>query len=1518
MGRQGGRAVRRGGLGLEVRGHRDEDEGLEAGRDGEAVDAGVVMPSTSEEEDQVIPPTSCELESPAAGARTEGVKRRKNTRISAKNDRKSLPEAGNQELTQVVRKSTRRSLPGGFILADPVKHEDEEYRQVKDKSNDGCVHGRNTRFSKKYEVPDVSTSLDRFTLKEEDCGAVLTRQGSEVPVLGVIKGQHEDLLSFLSDGPLTHSSPPTSPVLDGPQEEHEETPASPVLDGNVDPQDSNQQHSPGPTDPSIEVIDLVNENLPCSQPFPLPVNPQKFSESSYRRTYTKHKSKKQIPKAKPAAKTTEASVYDFEDSPEKVASTSKQAQSSSTLHVHPSCSTHVSQRFETVDLFGTEDLQDPLQENMNDDTRLLLDEKEDEFLFRSLETKATPKRPWYNKSKKKKVSVNVSGKANARRKSRPSPQTKLSVKRAKSGQRSSYVFDFDTPVKVTSAAKKARSTRNPANHPTCSSDGSKVIDKERSARNHDSHPACSSGGTKNHSSGGAKNRSSGGPKNHHDEEVQIIAEYMPEPPVQERHHVEHNPSHGKINSSTSTNKTRSGHTANENVGNIKSHKKMKAPDAANKKASAALDMTNGSNMMLSQLIQLCHSSQSYAPVSMDVDIVISMPVSDNTPPLPAPDKAVETSYPQGRKSPQSYQGNKTAGRKSTQPYLENKSVGKKLPQPDPEDKTVGTKSPQLYQQSTIPETALHSTLETTPHTIPETALDAIPEATLETIPEMAPQEDITADNAAAPEPEFRPLEDQRKLASQFVNNNCGNSKEKLTKMNNSKDTLHTSRSLQDKSKGASQANTLEDNTSSVEDSKKVTCIKETPDISKLIADQSKKDLRMNTRNDTAKSKEKSGNYSKSNVGNNNANSREDSRKVSHSTSNKPNTSTVSEYEFEAPLPPPPLPKPKQIFKTRGQNVSTQSQPLVGSPSSTDPYAFISVTPQRTRKTRRRTSKKVKKVKRPSTALVDLTNQSNQVGDASVSGVEGDGTVRSSMESTAATAGSEKVEDEVSSEYDSLNQMIAEAEEYDLVFSQQIRDMQEEATAEIVYMEDERRLATPSMRKKLAAARKETFRNRAKANMKCDERVAQSAEEDVTCIQRTIEECRKDAVSVLSSHSPLSHSIEHDSLEGHSPLSHLIQRPSLESHSPSSYSVQHHSLEGHSPLSHSIQHHSLGNDVELNVIMVNDVTDASQGGQLIISVEDVLPADSTSDKDFVEETQFTAQCIGGRDNEMEKSQDDESKHDYTEASAGPAEDLNPGHQLKETVSSGNHAQGNIKDSRKEAKSVCLSATNQPVDTVEKSQDDKSTHGYMEVSAGPAEDLNPGHQLQKTVSPGNQLPKNVKGTTKESKSVCFSARDQLVDTMATVRNDKPAISKSSSKCHLAKQTDLPPAAQWRPHQAMASDLLLTPRHEPLTVIQAKSRLTQLRAQLAAMVAESSDSNSSEVVIQEETTDNDSQEGGYNICSGISLCMRPANERWRYNITSSLFGWAHAQNDPSLFRQSQDQWPNFGVTMVKKWKL
>ena len=34
---------------------------------------------------------------------------------------------------------------------------------------------------------------------------------------------------------------------------------------------------------------------------------------------------------------------------------------------------------------------------------------------------------------------------------------------------------------------------------------------------------------------------------------------------------------------------------------------------------------------------------------------------------------------------------------------------------------------------------------------------------------------------------------------------------------------------------------------------------------------------------------------------------------------------------------------------------------------------------------------------------------------------------------------------------------------------------------------------------------------------------------------------------------------------------------------------------------------------------------------------------------------------------------------------------------------------------------------------------------------------------------------------------------------------------------------------------------------------------------------------------------------VSSDICNCMCPANERWCYNVTSSLIGWAHTQNDP-----------------------
>ena len=32
-----------------------------------------------------------------------------------------------------------------------------------------------------------------------------------------------------------------------------------------------------------------------------------------------------------------------------------------------------------------------------------------------------------------------------------------------------------------------------------------------------------------------------------------------------------------------------------------------------------------------------------------------------------------------------------------------------------------------------------------------------------------------------------------------------------------------------------------------------------------------------------------------------------------------------------------------------------------------------------------------------------------------------------------------------------------------------------------------------------------------------------------------------------------------------------------------------------------------------------------------------------------------------------------------------------------------------------------------------------------------------------------------------------------------------------------------------------------------------------------------------------------------AGIFLCMCPANEIWHYNVTSSLIGWVHSQNEP-----------------------
>ena len=35
--------------------------------------------------------------------------------------------------------------------------------------------------------------------------------------------------------------------------------------------------------------------------------------------------------------------------------------------------------------------------------------------------------------------------------------------------------------------------------------------------------------------------------------------------------------------------------------------------------------------------------------------------------------------------------------------------------------------------------------------------------------------------------------------------------------------------------------------------------------------------------------------------------------------------------------------------------------------------------------------------------------------------------------------------------------------------------------------------------------------------------------------------------------------------------------------------------------------------------------------------------------------------------------------------------------------------------------------------------------------------------------------------------------------------------------------------------------------------------------------------------------------------TLCVHPANERWRYIVTSSLIGWAHTQNDFCIMKFS-----------------
>ena len=55
---------------------------------------------------------------------------------------------------------------------------------------------------------------------------------------------------------------------------------------------------------------------------------------------------------------------------------------------------------------------------------------------------------------------------------------------------------------------------------------------------------------------------------------------------------------------------------------------------------------------------------------------------------------------------------------------------------------------------------------------------------------------------------------------------------------------------------------------------------------------------------------------------------------------------------------------------------------------------------------------------------------------------------------------------------------------------------------------------------------------------------------------------------------------------------------------------------------------------------------------------------------------------------------------------------------------------------------------------------------------------------------------------------------------------------------------------------------------------------------------------------------------VVKGIILYMCPANERWCYIVTSSLIGWAHAQNDPCGYKLLYDHLSSIIVVPVQLW--
>ena len=63
-----------------------------------------------------------------------------------------------------------------------------------------------------------------------------------------------------------------------------------------------------------------------------------------------------------------------------------------------------------------------------------------------------------------------------------------------------------------------------------------------------------------------------------------------------------------------------------------------------------------------------------------------------------------------------------------------------------------------------------------------------------------------------------------------------------------------------------------------------------------------------------------------------------------------------------------------------------------------------------------------------------------------------------------------------------------------------------------------------------------------------------------------------------------------------------------------------------------------------------------------------------------------------------------------------------------------------------------------------------------------------------------------------------------------------------------------------------------------------------------------------------------------STVSVCMRSVNERRRYNVISSLIGWAHTQSDPCTFPgldvSKSNYFPglnndNFQIKLHRMWK-